>query len=43
MPTIFDLEKIHLSAESKLLKSPVSIQESQQEKEFLSKISFSYS
>ena len=42
MPPIFDPEDSHLSAESKLLKSPVSFQESHQRKELINKINLSY-
>ena len=42
VPTIFDPEESHLSAESKHLKSPVSVPRNYQQKEFINKISLSY-
>ena len=43
VPTLFDPEESHLSAESKYLKSPVSVPRTcHQRKEFINKISLNY-
>ena len=43
VPTIFDPEESHLSAESKYLKSPLSVPRTcHQRKEFINKISLNY-